>query len=216
MLNFTRPDFAQHPIVVRASGEVRMSGIPQGVASDNATEANIVNMGLGDVIQLVNADSDQPLDPQVYIWQWQERVSNEADWTLLRKTQSESRPVWFIPYTVEYESWLVDSASATKTLSRPTADSKSAALFNGTTYTSQAWLEDVEQTVITTGTPTSGQTLVSGSTVQVAGATIGDMLTVAYYPAYPVRIARIPRNYGAYNREDAQILAVETRLQVPS
>lgn len=209
--NHTQPEFTEAPVLDgnRLSGGFRFDFTP-------AVPPNVLNMGKGVVIQKPFLESDDPEDAQAYEISWLQRVNVESDWRVLRFVQAASLPVWLIPYSVEMEAFRAASGVNTWKLSRPLASAKYGSFETGS-YATAAWLNGVSQTVVDTGTPTTGEIKVSGDDdVETPTLSAQDVVQVAYYPAYPVHIPRLPKRYQAFNDLLVQINALEVTKQVPS
>lgn len=210
-VNHTQPEFTEAPVLDgnRLSGSFRPVFTP-------TTAPHILNMGKGIVVQKPLLEDDDPEDAHVYEIAWPQRVSVESDWRVLRQVQALGLPVWYIPYSVEMEAFIAAVGANTWKLSRPLASAKYASFETGT-YASAAWVDGVAQTIVDTGTPTSGEIKISGDDdIETPSLTAGQKVTVAYYPAYPVVIPRLPKTLLDYNDMITTVVALEVTKQVPS
>lgn len=143
-----------------------------------------------------------------YSFQWTMVPDDEAEWHKVRGIAAVSEPVWLIPYVVETEAWRAAGGSETFTLRRPTAKSVFAGFES--VYVSRVFLDGVEQTLVETGSPATGEISVLGSSVVVpSDVTASQLVTVRYYPAFPVDIDRSVLNVEGHNAADSPVVASE-------
>lgn len=172
--------------------------------------ANVIGMEDGSmVVQQEFRDDDLPETLRNYTFKVPMRAVNEEAWWKLKALAGRGRPFWLIDFDYEPETWSAGPQLETFRLPRATAASTWASF--PATYPIVATLNDVAQTVISAGTPASGQVKVLGSTVSTPGLVNGDLLVVRYVPAYWVVITEIPQTYRGSNDLTREITMVEVR-----
>lgn len=154
-------------------------------------------------------DSDLPEDPRSYAFKFQQRAVTEEAWWKFKQLASRGRPFWLIDYDYEPETFSAGPELETFRLPRATAASTWASF--PATYPHVAFLNDASQTVVTAGTPTTGEIKILGSTVSTPGLVSGDLLVVRYVPAYWVVITGIPQSFAGSNDLTRSIEMVEAR-----
>jgi hypothetical protein len=117
--------------------------------------------------------------------------------------------VSWIDYDVETECFVVAGGSETFSLIRPTAVSIYTS-FNTAAYPAVALLDGVSQTVVSNGTPSSGEVSLSASTVVVpSDVTAGQLLELRYYPSYTVMAVPAGPSGLGWNALNRDIVLVE-------
>jgi hypothetical protein len=122
-----------------------------------------------------------------------------------------------VPWDQEVEPFLAGVSLSAWVLPRPTALSILDAGDHPdvTSYPILAWLDGVEQDVIATGTPGTGEVKVVGRDVTTPTLTAGQLLVVRYVPAYYVAVTQYgPQRLDAYNQLTKS--AVLTELRQPA
>lgn len=172
---------------------------------------NVIDMEDGSAVaspaQFV--DNDLPETVRKYTFKVPMRAVGETAWWKLKALAGRGRPFWLIDFDYEPETFSAGPELETFRLPRATAASTWAS-FPGT-YPIVATLNDVAQTVISAGTPASGEVKVLGSTVSTPGLVNGDLLVVRYVPAYWVVITEIPQSNRGSNDLSREITMVEAR-----
>jgi len=208
-VNWAQPRFAESP---------RLDGSPLShyILTDADKRVvlgapSIFRMASGiAVIQRPFVEDSQSELVRFYEWELdQEGGSYEGDWNAVTQKMARGASVTWIDFDVETEAFVLAGGSESFTLQRPTAVSVYTS-FDTTSYPNVALLDGTAQTVVTTGSPTSGQVSVSGSTVVVPSTvTAGQLLELRYYPSYNVVAMPSGPNGLGYNRLARTLTLVE-------
>lgn len=172
--------------------------------------ANVIGMEDGSmVVQPEFRNNDLAENQRNHTFKVPQRAVSEAAWWKLKALASRGRPFWLIDFDYEMETFSAGPELETFRLPRATAASTWASF--PTTYPIVATLNDVAQTVISSGTPATGEVKVLGSTVSTPGLVNGDLLVVRYVPAFWVVITEIPQTYRGSNDLTREITMIEAR-----
>lgn len=147
--------------------------------------------------------------PQFYEFSWEQDGAVESEWRLIEKARARGSAVNFIPHLTDHEVWECAAGTNNFTLSRPTALSVEAG-FDTVTHPNLAFLDGSALTIVTSGSPASGEVDIQGSAVITASdVTVGQVLEILYYPSYSVLVPRLGSNLQNFNDLRREVLALE-------
>jgi hypothetical protein len=145
-----------------------------------------------------------------YRFRWTQEAFSEDDWAAIIAACYGAPPFYLIDFDAETVVSVAGPELVSFTLPRPTAVSVWPG-FVGAGLPARAWLGGVELTAVLVS-PAAGEFRISGSTVEIAAATAGQVLQVRYYPAYQVAPEVLPgRTLAAYGQVTAEVVLVEAR-----
>ena len=148
-------------------------------------------------------------------FEFDQQADQQAEWDKVDDVRALGQAVYFIPYRVETEAFIAATGDTTFSLRRVLA-SYAMSGFDTASYPNAATLNGVAQTIISSGTPTSGQVKLEQQTVTTPTLSASDELIVKYYPAYAV-VAQPDRDeLRAFNDLQRPVVLWESNLQVPS
>ena len=147
--------------------------------------------------------------PQFYEFAWDQDGATESEWRVISKAQAAGVAVELIPMLTEHEVFTCAAGTNNFTLTRPTAISGSA-LFNSTAFPDVALVDGAAQTIVTSGSPATGEVDIQASAVITASdVTVGQVLEIIYYPAYSVLLPRLPLDLPAFNSLRRRVVVSE-------
>lgn len=190
---------------------VQLSSMYFPVTKTPSGGAHLLEHMNGDVtVQIPYYGSTEPLGKDRYEFGLNFDSRDEATWWLLERTRKRREPVYFVSFDQEEELFVAGVSLDAFTLPRPLASSvvTHAALDD---YTPLAWLDDVAQDVVDTGTPNSGEVKIVGRDVTTPTLSAGQVLRIRYVPAYYVMVAELPQTLAGYNDLARQATLVEVR-----
>lgn len=131
-------------------------------------------------------------------------LKDEADYRLLVSRAGRGSAVELYPDWPLFEEWYIPAKDSGQTEWQPAR--KFPWDITGVDHTSRpprVYIDDVSQTIVTSGTPTAGQAKVpevGGFDVVTMPSTIsGTWLRLEYHPVFTVLIARLGQVYEAHN-----------------
>lgn len=161
-------------------------------------------------VQIPYYGGDQPLAKDRYEFTLNFDARDEATWWMLERTRKRREPVYFVSFDQEEELFRAGVSLTAFELPRPLASSV-VTHDDLDDYTTLAWLDDVAQDVISTGTPNAGEVKVVGRDVTTPTLTAGQVLRIRYLPAYYVMVADLPQTLAGFNDLSRQATLVEVR-----
>lgn len=155
------------------------------ITKNRTTGANLLGMADGStVVQIDWRDAPLPEKVRFYEFSFAQMAVAEEAWWKLDELDGLGRPFVLIDFDYETATFSAGPELTTFKLPRATA----ASLWAGfpTSYPPFITLNGDAQTVIDTGTPSTGEVKLVGSVVTTPGLANGDILKVLYVPAYYV------------------------------
>lgn len=188
-----------------------MNDIPGPIEREPSFGANVLIAFSGTAtVQLDYRGGDHPETFQHFQWPIEVQAGVEADWYLLGKLARKGWPVYFIDFGPEQEVFVAGVELTDFILPRPTAKSIMTGFPSGV-YPVQAFLNEVAQTVIESGSPSAGEVKVVGAAVTAPTLSDGDELEIRYVPAYSVVVSDLGDSYDDYNNKVREYLVIEAR-----
>lgn len=206
--------FAESPIYGTAPilDGVPWSGLPRPLRKVPSGAAHVLQHASGDVtLQLDYRDAVDPDGDSHYSWPLVVQAREEAIWWLIERLWKSRRIVYWIPWGQEEESFTAGVSLDTFRLPRIPASAVSDHPDVGS-YPTLAWVDDVAQTVIASGTPGAGEVKVVGRIVTTPALTVGQVLRIRYAPAYEVALTECgAEEVSQFNEVSRPVTLTETR-----
>lgn len=194
-------------------GGLQLAVTPAGYAKEPAVApASVIRMADGrGLVQVPYLDPGKAEGRSAfYRFAFRHEALAEDDWWKLLAAAKGPAPLDLIDFGAEVEVFVAGPELASFTLPRPSAVSVWPS-FPVLAYPSRAFLDGVELTEVTTA-PAATEFRLTGSLVEVATLTAGQVLGVRYYPAYSVAAESVPaQRLQAHQQLDAEVVLVEAR-----
>ncbi len=148
-------------------------------------------------------------NPQFYQFSVAHQLDEEAEFRKWEGVQGLGRAVWFIPYMVETEVFVLVAGANLKILRRYVAEAAFPS-FETSLYKHVVDIDDTLQTVVS-GAPSAGEVQFKNNNEVLTGTgpAAGQIMTVRYYGAYAVLISDLGLSLVEYNNVFRQILMRE-------
>ncbi len=210
-------EFASQPIFAAPLwiAGYQLPATPAGFAKEPMpAPAALIAMHSGrTLVQLPYLDSGQgETHGAHYRFRFQARAEDlgEDGWRALLSALHSPPPFYLVDSDAETIVFAAGPELANFTLPRPTAVSVWTE-FAALAIPARAWLAGTELVEVS-GAPGAGEFRISGSTVEIAPATAGQLLEVRYYPAYQVAPEVLPsRTVEAFGAVGGEVVLVEAR-----
>lgn len=193
---------------------VQLTGIPLPLEKNPSWGAHLLQHASGDVTLQIDYRADvDPATLDRYEFTFPLRATDQTNWWNLERVRKGGRRVYLVTFDAEEEVFDVGVSLAAFRLPRPPASSVlSVVTFPDlASVPILAWLDDVEQDVISSGTPAEGEVKVVGRDVTTPTLTAGQVLRIRYVPAYLVAVSALPQRLSQFNALDRQVTLSELR-----
>lgn len=177
--------------------------------------ANLLEHANGAVtVQLDFTGDDQPETCDYYSWSFPLAARDAATWYLLKRVRKRGTPVTWIDWDQDEEIFVAGPSLTTFTLPRVQAVDVIPGHPDIGEVPTRAWLDGVEQTVITSGTPSSGEVKIVSRTVTTPTLTAGQVLVIRGVWAHNVVVAEYPQSLTTDNILTTPVVLVEAGTSV--
>lgn len=154
--------------------------------------------GTGHQVHLVDDTGKYPNTVMAYRWPLTFQAREEGTWYWLLSVSRRGQAVSWIDYGYESDVWVAGTELASFTLTRTPAEDEWAG-FPSADYPKRAFVNGVEQTVVSGSSPSAGQVALSGRTLTTTGLSVGDVLELRYVPSYQVVVSELPTSLAGSN-----------------